>query len=123
MRKVLVAAFISLSLACATLQPGQDALLVRAEQVEQTSFAITNAFVTLEDQNQAALEAKLPGIHKAAEQVRRTAPPSSRALHTAIDAYRAAKVKDANTLSVALSVVEQIVADAQKWIAASAGGA
>ena len=119
MKKIFVVLFLAGSIACATLQPGADPLLVRAEQVEKTSFAITNAFVTLEDQNQAVLESKVPGIHKAAEKVRETVPGALRILHTSIDTYRAAKVKDASTLSIALSVVETDVAEAQKWIAAA----
>lgn len=107
--------------ACSTVQPGQDALLVRAEQTEKTAFSIMDTFVTIEDQNQALLEAKLPGIHAAAEKIRREGKPAIRALHNAIDAYR--KNPDAPALIKALSVVESLSNDAQSWIAKSQGGA
>lgn len=119
-RTLVVLLLCSSLAACAALKAGEDPVLVRAEQTEQTAFATMDTFVNLERDNEALLRTLVPGIHAAAEAVRLKGPAAIRDLRDVIATYKAAKAGAKPDLSTALAVVEQILRDVQSWIAKAA---
>lgn len=108
---------------CASLRPGADPVLVRAEQALVVAFETTDAFLRIERANQAAMTAVVPGAHQVAEDIRVKGPASFRALEAAISAYR--DNRDAEhraTLLTWLAVCEQLAHDAQVILAQWGGG-
>ena len=55
---------------CATLQPGADPVVVRAEQTEQVAFATFDTFVHLVADHEADVQAKVPAAFTFAEWLR-----------------------------------------------------
>lgn len=122
---VIVAALALVALVgCATIQPGADPVLVRAEQALVVSFETVDAFLRIERENQHALDEVVPGAHAVAESMRTRGPASFRALEAAITAYRAHRTPERRaTLITWLAVCEQLAHDAQAILAAWGGGA
>lgn len=88
--EVMAGVLVLLALAaCATLQPGADPALVRAEQGLESAVSTLDMLVVADFEHQAELEAVAPGAHAVADRIRTTAPPILRAADAAIGAYRA----------------------------------
>lgn len=56
---------------CAQVLPGQDVLVVRAEQTAAGAFEIMDAFVEMEEANREKLRQLAPEIERAANKIRR----------------------------------------------------
>lgn len=109
--------------ACTTapLEPGQDPVLVRAQQTYETARESANLLFVIEDEHEALIEAKLPGTHKLVEKLRLRIREDLPRLLRAIDAYGAARDADKNDLLTALAVGEQFLAEVQTILANSQG--
>lgn len=114
-----VAVFAGVVVGCKSLAPGEDPILVNAEKVEESGFYLTDAFVKLDRAN-PALESALPGVHAAAQSVRQKAPDAIRQLRGLINTYRNGPGAKPD-LSTAVTLVKQLMDDAQVWINRAAG--
>jgi hypothetical protein len=108
---------------CATLAPGADPVVVRAEQTLSASLDVTTALLTLEKDHPATFDAAIPGAHKVAEDLRVKFPPAYHEGERLLETYKANKSIDNKvTLTTALAVVTQLTESAQKLLAAYGGG-
>jgi hypothetical protein len=55
---------------CSTVSPGQDPLVVRAQQVETNAFSTFDFFLKVDNNNRAFFESNAPAVHAFAEQLR-----------------------------------------------------
>ncbi len=67
---------------CATVQSGQDLIVVRAEQSITVAWASLELFVKLDDANRAIWKERFPEAHKFAEHLREKVgtPPTQRGI-------------------------------------------
>lgn len=102
---------------CAQIQPGQDSLVVRAEQTAEVASATLTAFVTWAYNNQATVG---ENVQKAANAIRLTAPKSIDSLRATTKVYKLNRTPENKaTLETWLKVVEQLEREALKWYAPS----
>lgn len=115
----LVACFaILIAVACTSVEPGNSALVVRAEQTRKTSFIVVNTFLKVEKANRHALFVVSPSIKHTADSLRTNFPPSFEAFKASIDAYK--KLRDPVTeqqLVESLSKVERMDRQASDQLA------
>jgi len=119
-RSIAAVAALLVLLSCATLRPGEDPILVRAQQTYETAVNTFNALFVIEDENEAALEARLPGTHAKVEKLRRLAREHLPRLLRAIDAYDA--TAGGSDLAKALAMIEWALGEAQSILAQTEGG-
>lgn len=123
MRTFLTLALVSVlclgTVACAKLRPDADAFLTRSEQALAVGVDTLDAFFTLEKTNQAEMEKVIPGCHATAENLRRKAPESIRAVTAALDAYRATKgAPEAKAkVEVYIATLQSLVAEVKPLLA------
>jgi len=121
---LLALAAVLLAPGCATTQPGEDVVLVRAQQTRAFSLELANAFVTFEKVNQRKLLASNPAIHQAAETIRLQAPGWFQSFNDVMDAYKLTKsTGDKEKLIAWIAVVERLMtevmmnlANAKEWV-------
>lgn len=100
---------------CARIQPGQDKLVVQAEQTAEVASATLTAFVTWAYNNQATVGVD---VQKAANAIRLTAPKAIDSLRATTKTYKANRTPENKaTLETWLKVVEQLEREALKWYA------
>jgi hypothetical protein len=107
----VVVMLLTMATACATVAPGQDPVLVRAQQTYQTSVDTFDLLFNLELENKDLIESKLPGTHMIVDKVKVQAKVALPALLSAIDTYKANK--DQVGLTKWLAVVEDLLRSAQ----------
>lgn len=101
---------------CAKLDPGADAVVVRAEQSAALGAESLDAFVQYEYRNRAALWAIDHGFKGAADSIRERGPAALQTLRDATKAYKASRTPEGKaSLYTALAVVEALIADANLW--------
>lgn len=104
-----------LSVSCATLTPGSDPVVVRAQDVLVDSLAVYDSAMRLHYQVSTQ---EPPAVYAALERVRPVFPKAWRGLNASLEAYKAAKIKDPVKLSGAvlafLSEVESLGPDSWK---------
>ena len=120
-RPALLLLLVALSVGCATVRPGEDPVLVRAQQTYETARETANLLFVLEDQHQDLLESKLPGTHKTVEGLRLTVRKELPNLLRAIDAYEAARSAGKSDLLTALAVVDEFLDEIQALVSKVAG--
>lgn len=108
---ILVVAALAAS--CASVSPGEDPVLVRAQQTYETARETANLLFTIEDQHEALLESKLPGTHAVVEKLRVRVRAELPKLLRAIDAYDAARAVGKSDLLTALAVAEEFLGELQ----------
>ena len=93
---------------CAVIEPGQDAVAVRAEQATTLTFEICNNFLLWERSNEALVGKP---VHAFAEDLRRQAPGWFTAARTFTKVYKANRTAEnkANLLT-AIAVLEAAAA-------------
>lgn len=108
----------TIGVGCAAVQEGSDPVVVRAQQAQSLSLQILDSFVLYEYNNRGALLAVSPEIKKAADNVRKRAPMAFESLSNALATYKANRTPEnkANLVTY-LAVVEQLQAEAVKWLA------
>lgn len=99
------------STGCAMVQPGNSALVVRAEQTAKISFTLIDGFLAYEKAHRDELLKLSPDIKKSADALRVEAPKAIEALRVATKAYKSNRTP-ANevTLSTWLAVVDALSA-------------
>jgi hypothetical protein len=106
---VIFAAMIPLFSGCKLL-PGQDPLLVRAEQSVRFAYAATDSFVKFEYDNRM----QYPQLKPLADKIRMYAPMALASAREATKAYKASKTAlNADVLVQHLAVVESLTREAQ----------
>lgn len=102
---------------CATLMPGDDPVVVKAEDVLANSLTLYEQTMTL---HYAKSTEESPELYKAAETVRVVFPPAWRGLNTTKEVYRLAKTKDPEQLRAAVLIfLDELERDGPpKWKAA-----
>lgn len=99
----LIASLIGIG--CSSILPGNDSLVVRAEQAEKDANVAFNAFVQVEYANRDALLKVNPQIQKLADKVRVGWTNWVQTLDRAILTYKGAKTPDNATALVAAQAV------------------
>ena len=109
-----VVALAVILVACSTVAPGQDPILVRAQQTYSVALDSFDLLFNLENDNKALIEEKLPGTHAVVDKIKVQAKVALPALLSAIDTYKVNKDKD--TLIKILAVVENLLHSAQELL-------
>lgn len=103
--------------ACASLQPGADPVVVRAEQTRSIAFLIFDTFLKAEHDNRALL-AGTPEIHAAAEHIRINGPKWIDDLTALIAVYKANRTPENKAnLATGLAVLNTALVTAEKYLA------
>lgn len=103
---------------CACLLPGQDPLVVRAEQATRLLYVTTDKFLEWEYKNRAQVAYLKP----VADKLRRTVPGVLAVSRDALRAYKASKTSTTKSeLVLALAPVEQLLQDSQALSASLKG--
>jgi hypothetical protein len=116
-----------LSWGCASILPGHDPVVVRAEQSLQIAFTTFDTFLKLEHDNKARVKEKVPEVHKFAEWLREPVQFEGKSVPRGVSIIQSANnVKtaykrnrtEANkaNLVTALAAVESAVREAQKHL-------
>ena len=102
---------------CATLDPGQDPVAVRAEQTTVIAFDVLDTFVNWERTNEFLVG---PDVNRFADEIRRQAPVWLTAARELTKTYKANRTpaNKANLLT-ALAVLETAMSQAQRVMANS----
>lgn len=112
---LLPSSFILLS-GCATIQPGNDPVLVNAERTTATAYDTFDSFFALERQNDSYVKAHAPAIHKFTNDLRRNAP---KYLHTAralTETYRVTRTAENKAnLVTAIAVLTEAINQIQAY--------
>lgn len=110
---------VGLLTGCAAIRPGDDALVVRTQDVIDNSFTAWDAAMDIHAEHSTS---ESPAVYRAAEKVRTKFPPAHRALRDALHVYQAASVKDAarlrNTVLAFLDDIEALAEPGSKFVAA-----
>jgi hypothetical protein len=104
---------------CGTLNPEANALVVRAEQLDEASFDIVSTFWVFEKENRDALWKLNPGIKGAADKLRAEFPLAHAELKSMTRLYKQLRDDTTKTdLEKVMAVVKAMKDDAIKWHAA-----
>lgn len=109
---ILAIAFL---VGCAALRPGQDPVVVRAEQTTVIAFEFVDAFLKWEKSNELTVGGD---VHQFAENVRKNAPMWFTSARVITKTYKANRTPEnkANLLT-AIAVLESVMAEATRNIA------
>ncbi len=99
MKRLFVLLFAVLLTSCATITPGSDPVVVRAQDVLTNSLSVYEAAMKT---HYAISTQEPPAVYHATEQVRVVFPKAWRGLRAAIDAYKASGSKDPEKLRLAV---------------------
>ncbi len=116
---------------CASVQPGADALEVRAEQTVATAFNVFDTFLRLDDANRelAKAKAKAPKVHEFAEWLREAVPDNGQMVPRGLSliqsanrvrrAYKSSRTPDNHaSLQAALAALARAANEANTHLAA-----
>jgi hypothetical protein len=120
-------AVLALFVGCASLQPGADPLVVRAQQLETTASASFDLVVSVDNADRGFWRTNAPAFHNFAEWLRTPVPtpsnpnePRGLGMILLVDAdvlaYQANKSMS-NDLEVAISDLSLAATQAQSWSA------
>ena len=118
---------LCLAVACASVAPGADPLVVNAERSINIAFETVDTFLFVEKTHQADLAKVSPGIHAVAERIRGEGPEAFRKARRLIDVYKGARTDEnkANFMT-AIAFVQALANEVSpylaKYEAAKAGG-
>lgn len=123
-RIFLTLAFVAtLFVGCATLDPGADPVIVRAEQVQSATRSTIDLVLNEDDSNRGLYAATLPAFHEFCSWLRTPVPWSTTNLPRAIvmqlnlqnakEAYR--KNRNTNAFELILSLNETVLSQANSW--------
>jgi hypothetical protein len=105
--------FLGAGAGCATVERGQDPVIVNAERLAATAWDLIDQFLQYEKNNRAALWARDHAFKRAADDLRARAPASITALRTATRAYKANRTAENEAgLNTWYSVVTSLIASA-----------
>lgn len=110
---------------CASLQPGADPVVVRAQQAEQVAFATFDTYLRLVHQHESRVRATVPAALEFAEWLREKRPdgqPRGLAMVQSLGdvrrAYAAHRTPEKKaSLTSAIALLQATVAETQKHLA------
>jgi hypothetical protein len=95
-----------------------DVLVVTAQNTRKIALDVFDGLMTIEAHNEETLKALSPGIHKAAEEVRRNGPKWLDELSAAIADYQKERsATNGDKLKAALKLVDDALLSASKHLA------
>lgn len=106
---------------CAAILPGNDPVIVRAQQTREIAFSTFDTFVTLEYRNREALQKINPNFTDVADNIRVGAPKWFKSFDAVLVAYKSGKTPATKSkLDGAIAVIESALTEAQTYIALAA---
>lgn len=111
-RLAIALLLVTVYAACKSVAPGQDPILVRAQQSYATTLATCDFLFTLQANNKDSIEKALPGTNAIVNEMRAKAKLVLPELLKAIDSYAA--TKDSGPLMKWSAVAAQLLDSAQK---------
>lgn len=106
---------------CASILPGNDPVVVRAQQTREIAFSTFDTFVSLEYRNRATLQKLNPNFNEVADNIRVGAPKWFKSFDQVLVAYKSGKTPATKSkLDGAIAVIESALAEAQTYIALAA---
>ena len=112
---ILVALFL---IGCASIQPGNDPVVVNAERSTNVAFETINTFLQIEYTNQAWVKANAPQIHTYANYLRGHAKQWVASATDLIGAYKHNRTPENKaSLQTAVAVLTTAEVQAQKYTA------
>lgn len=109
---------VALITACAGIKPGNDPVVVRAEQVTKASMATIDTFLKYEYDNRLLLQIADPKIKAAADAMRVQAPQVFMSARTLTKAYKANRTAENKaSLNTLVAVLEKLASEASTYIA------
>ncbi len=119
---VLLLSCMLLGAGCSSILPGNDPVIVRAEQVEKTALAVFDTYVHVEFSQREKLKSISPEFVKVADLIRVSADDWIESLEAALKAYRNNRSPENKaTLVTALAVLETSLAEAQRYLGQTQG--
>jgi hypothetical protein len=98
---------------CVTVKEGSDPLVVRAEQIAESSLTAMDSFVSWEFRNRQVLA---PDVKAAADLVRELGPLYLSNVRTATKIYKGEKSKpNADQLQAAINTLNELLNEARKY--------
>lgn len=111
-------ALLTLSNGCKSILPGNDPVVVRAQQTEQIAFTTFDTYVHIEDKYRSTLWAVSHDFKRVADKIRIGAPGWFKSFDAVLDAYKANRTSDNKAnLAAGLAALEQSVIEAQSYLA------
>lgn len=116
--KALMLVFaLTLLSGCSSILPGNDPLVVRAEQTEKTAISTFKAFVHIEAANREFLRKLDPNIKVVADKVRSDSTNWVMSLDRVVLAYKHNRSESNNVnVATALATLEASLAETQKYL-------
>jgi len=112
---IATVSLLVLLVGCATVSPGTDPLVVRAEQTTKIAFEVIDQFLAWEYNNRATLDKEVTQV---ANEIRLAAPDAIRMLRAVTKAYKAQRDPETKTqLVAAISKVEALQNKAMQILA------
>lgn len=103
----LLAMFI---VSCASIQPGNDPVVVNAERTTQVAMTSFDSFLKYERSNEAALKSMNPGIHQYANTIRDNGQKWLRTARAMTQAYKYNRnAENKANLQTAIAVLQEAV--------------
>jgi len=113
-----LASLVVISAGCSAVAPGSDAVVVRAQQTINSSWAGVDTFLRIEASNRTLAQELDPGITRTADALRRTYPDAHRSAWAVLDSYKANRTPDNKAnLATALKVLSTALERAQANLA------
>lgn len=120
-RLSLMVGLLVVGTGCASILPGNDPLVVRAQQTRGVAFATFDAFVTIEHRHRDLLWKADPGFKHTADKIREGAPKWFKSFDAALASYRSTKTQDSRlSLSGSVAFLETSLAEVQGYLTQAA---
>lgn len=114
---LLLVLILSLNSGCKTVLPGNDPVVVRAQQTEQIAFTTFDTYVHIEDKYRATLWNASHDFKMVADKIRTDAPAWFKSFDAVLDAYKANRSQQNKAnLAAGLATLEQAVIEAQGYL-------
>jgi hypothetical protein len=111
---VLLSAFAA---GCAAIKPGNDPVVVRAEQATKSAIAIIDSFVKYEYDNRLLLQTVEPKVKLAADKMRVNAPQAFASARNLTKAYKLNRTAENKAnLNTIIMVLDQMAQEATALI-------
>lgn len=112
MKNLILSSLVVLLAGCASIKPGNDPLIVHADQSRKALVETADSFVALEKNNRDYFWSVSKSIKHTADGIRATVPPILIALDASVDRYRAHKTSvQSSDLELRIAIVTSTIAD------------
>ena len=98
---------------CVAPDPGQDPVVIRAEQATKGTFDLFDQFLRWEDSNRAVVPTE---VHKFADRLRDEGPAAIRTVRSATKTYKITRhAADKDALAAAIKALEALKEEVYRW--------